>query len=476
MEVYLASLILLVAAIFIWRTLPKSADVKVLGLCLFLMPVALEHHLYGWNFSGFSAFDTAGLVLIPLWLRVMVSRLLGRCTAAGDKCMSLSLFAFCLLGLMVALGNLHERSAMFMWVRVCAMAWLTFELGIAYSFDIRLVQRMFFIIGLSAVCTAACLWLLARNPANNVVSELDELFTEYGDRLGGGDMFWHAQTVLGETRVLIACNPVQLGNFAGVGVVIAMAYVLGHPSRKVRLKALLMGVVLGSIMVLAQARGACIGAVAALAVIFILLLTRSQVLSRITLVRRTMALTTALVLIVVPLSMSRFGAGEGGETLKERAVALRALNRDSSMLGRRLLWRDAIQLVRAKPFGASFGANFERTGIRNPHNLYLSLLLGTGWLGAAIAFLALGRGALVMLRGCASPLPMPAILNTAGLGLVAFMACSGLTNIFFEISPITTCFWFALGSAVGVSLKAHAFAYNPAVTEGGVRGLKALPS
>jgi O-antigen ligase len=476
MEVYLASLILLVAAIFIWWALPKPADVRVLGLCVLLMPVALEQHLYGWSFSGFSAFDTAGLVLIPLWLRVVVSRLLGRCTAPSDKCMSLSLFAFCLLGLMVALGNLHEKGAMFMWVRICATAWLAFELGIAYSFDIRLVQKMLFVIGLSAVCTAACLWLLARNPANNGVSELDELFTEYGGRLGGGYMFWHAQTLLGETRVLISCNPVQLGNFSGIGLVLAMAYVLGHPSRKARLTALLMGIVLGSIMVLAQARGACIAAVAALAVIFILFLTRSQVLSRVTLVRRTMALATALVLIVVPLSMSRFGAEEGGGMLKERAVALRALNRDNNMIGRRLLWRDAIQLVGAKPLGASFAANFDLTGIRNPHNLYLSLLFGTGWLGAAIAFLALGRGAVIMLRGCASPFPMPAILNTAGLGLIAFLACSGLTNIFFEVSPITTCFWFALGSAVGVSLKAHAFAYNPAATEGDLRGLKAMPS
>jgi hypothetical protein len=250
-------------------------------------------------------------------------------------------------------------------------------------------------------------------------------------------------------------NAPQMGEFAMIGLVGSVAYFLGHPRRKARNMAGGCALLLAAVIALAQARGAFTGALAGFVVSAVLMFSHAGPGRRTGVMRRVLIIFGVLSVLAVGISLWQFGRTDTGDSITSRVRALRTPGKDETLQGRVILWRTAFDLAVSKPLGSGFFTSFEQTNIRNPHNLYLWLLLGVGWIGVAGFFIVGGRVCFILRAGLNEAPPELIVVNIAVLSIMGAVAVAGLTGVFFALPAHIICLWVLVGAAVAINRAAR---------------------
>ena len=462
MEVYCLWALLAVSAVVFWRTMPPSAEMKLLGLCVALASVeALSMANQTPISRGLCALGPAGLGLIALCSRAVVGVATGRQDLPLGRVAALGLVGFCGAGFLVAMGSVvgEEGSGslwnIFFWERVCGLSLISVTVAAVFFRQAREFDRLLWVVCSSALVTAACIYI-GLPKENQAIRAYQDNWWEDNGRLGGAALlaYWPS-TPAGPLRLDIVMGAPELGEFALIGLAGSIAYFLGHPRPATRRTAGCFAALLTCVIVLAQARGAIIAAAAAASLSATLTGLHSQSRSRAGVAKRIVTILGVLGILVVWVSVERFRASEAGESLRNRAAAMAKPDQDETFQGRIELWKYALDLGMSKPLGSGFFADFDPTGMRNPHNLYLWLLLGAGWIGAAAFFTALGSICSILGAGLKRAPQELVVVNIAALTVLAALAVAGLTSVLFGRVAHVTCFWLLVGAAVSINLKAR---------------------
>jgi len=442
----------------VWQLIPPPRAIKVLSICLLLMPFKpyLPFGVLG-IIPGMDELGLWGLLMLGMALVFLVKTASRRISSPIAGWFWLAMFVFVLCGL-VALLWVTDDGSVRLWYIVCMLSVITCYLTAMLVHNLEDAERLLSIIvgGMIVVGLVMCVFLgthtfiLIEDPSSssNWLSSVGRL---------GGSLAFLIPTVLGFSfKLQTSSNAPQLGEYVAMGLAISFTYMLGARSKRGRLMALVATLMLLIILFITQARGALVATMIALAVISVISL-GWPVFHRGHLVR-----LLSFILLVVPTAVLvvrwRIDVDPTAGGYLNRIAALSSvanIMNDPSLIGRMGLRQAAWEKIKLFPFGYGFSGAFTSGGYNNPHNLYLWLLQGSGWVGALSFMLALGGLGSLCLRGLNQPEPRRRVLSIAVLGVLIVVLVEGMGSVVFAVPQITAAFWAVMGVALVVNGRSH---------------------
>ncbi len=434
----------------VWRLLPPPRAMTVLGICLVLAPLQFSLPLGALGIiPGLNTLGIWGQILLGVAVVFLTQVALRRVPPPAASGIWLAMLVFALGG-MVALLWATDGDSVRWWWTVCLLSVITCYVTGTVVHDLDQAERLLSVIVGGMIAFGLMMYLLLETRVFGLTQDSSSNWLLSVGRLGGSLSFT-TPTLFGfRIEFGVGSNAPQMGEYAVIGLAVSFAYALGARSMRGRLMALAATMMLCIILLVAQARGAWITAIIAVAVISALSLTwptahRGRLLMRFLFF---LILTVPLAVLVVQW---RINVDPTGGTLLNRVIALSNITTDSSFTGRFVVWRAAWDMIRRFSFGYGFSGAFMSGGFNNPHNLYLWLLQGSGWIGALGFVLALGGLVALCLRGLNQAEPRQRVLSIAVLGVLTVVLVEGLGSVVFAVPQITAAFWAVMGVAMAIN-------------------------
>lgn len=446
--------ILILPVIFIlpvvWRLIPPPRALKVLGICLVLMPLQFTLPLGALGIiPGLSTLGIWGLMLLGMaavFLTQMALRRMPPPTASG---IWLAMLIFVLGGIAALLWATESDSIRCWWI-VCLLSLVAFYVTATVVRDLDQAERLLSAIVTSMIVFGLVMYILLETRVFDVTQNSLSNWLLSAGRLGGSLVFVTPPLFGFGIEFGVGSNAPQLGEYAAIGLAVSFAYALGARSTRGRLMALAATIMLSIILLITQARGAWAATVTALAVIGAVSFSWSA-LHRGRLLMQLLFFLALIVPLAVSVLQWRIDVDPTGGTLMNRLMALSNITADSSFASRLEVWQAAWEMIWRFPFGYGFSGAFMSGGYNNPHNLYLWVVQGSGWIGTLGFVLALGGLAVLCLRGLSRSEPRRRVLSTAVLGVMIVVLVEGVASVVFAVPQITVAFWAVMGIAVAIN-------------------------
>ena len=442
------SILILPAIVFlpvVWRLIPPPRAFNALCVCLVLMPLGIS---LGWQIltmiPGLNALPFFGQVLLVMALVFLTQVAMRRVRLPAASGIWLAMLIFVLGGAVALIGTTADSYNW--WGKVCLLSLITLYVTVTVVHSLDQAERLLSAMVTGMIVFGLGMYVLLRSGIG-VRAGPDTNWELAVGRLGGG-LSWGFDVGFG-IDLAVGSNAPQLGEYVAIGLAISFAYALGARSRLSRLGAMVSVALLSAILISALARGAMIGVVAAVVVIIAANLVWPGS-HRGLLLLRLLLLLMLVLLVAILATQWRIEIDPTGGDIRSRMMSFRDIMSSISVVTRLMVWRAAWAMVQRYPFGYGFSGAFMPGGFNNPHNVYLWMLQGSGWIGFFGFLLALGGLAAVCLRGLSQPEPRRRVLSTAALGVLVAVLTQGIASVVFATPQITGAFWAVMGASLAV--------------------------
>jgi O-antigen ligase len=432
-------------AFVIWPLIPTPRDFNLLRLIIFLSPIQVMIPIWALaRFPGLRGLNFWGQIIL---LFVLFSIFISAKDRAKIKEIIPIAFGFFLFlggGIVAILFPSQERlENQLWWDRVCLLSAVSFFASYMYIRTIDQAERLYNAISYSMASFSLFILMFAsRMP---LYDEFSRQGSEWQGRLMGV-----AQLPLPDPfglgiKALATNNPPQLGEFLSIGLVALFPFAIHTIKTKLwLLKLFLLGLML-VVIVSTQARGAIVATI--ISCVFIIILHQVKFKSTRAL-RRIMIFFVIGLGIAFALTQYRMSLDPTGRIFSERILEMRNPFYAETFIARVALWDESIKGIAQHPFGMGFAEPFSLEGRTNPHNLFLWILQGGGFIGLAGFIIALVAIVTKLIKGLSFSDERRVLLSMSSLGVLVTVLTEGLGSVVFAQQPTTIAFWVLLGSSL----------------------------
>lgn len=437
----------------IWRALPEPPYQLFICLLLFsfidvkgLLQINTITSLTDKFIKNFWGQMLAFLFLYYLTKQIMTKR------KAPQNNITLACFGMILftLGGFIASNNaIYEKPyCRLMWQEVCVLGFLTLYVTYETIENAKQAERGLKII--VAITTLYGLLFLILIPRLQPYAQ--EGTESFIGRLAGNVAFSLPTIFRTSVKLGLSSNAVHLGTYLSLGMVCAFHYFVAGRVRRVRFFCLGAFVLMTIVILSAQARGAVLGTIVGCLIIYLLNyykhLSKSKILLLKIIFFLVLIVGIASYIISWRTSLDPTGGSYEGRW-REIKTPFQAVN----VTGRIRLWEAAWESISKNPWGTGFAEPFVSSYAANPHNIFLWVLQGSGWIGFIGFTIVLFLLIRAFMRGIKQNNNLTSFYSILGIGMLIAVMVQGIACVIFETSPITIAFWAIMGICLSACIK-----------------------
>jgi hypothetical protein len=442
---YLAAVPVLIMAFIIWPIIPTPRDFNLLRLIIFLSPIQVTIPIWALaRFPGLRGLNFWGQIILLFVLYSIFISAKDRAKIKEIIPMAFGLFLFLGGGIVALLFPSQESlENQFWWDRVCLLSAVSFFASYMYIRTVDQAEILHNAISYSmASFSLVILMFASRMP---LYDEISRQGSDWQGRLTGVMQIPVPDPFGLGIKVLATNNPPQLGEFLSIGLVALFPFAIHTIKTKLwLLKLFLLGIML-AVIVSTQARGAIVAVM--ISCIFIIILHQVKFKSTRAL-RRIMIFFMIGLGIAIVITQYRMSLDPTGRIYSQRISEMRNPFYAETFIARLALWEEFIQRIAHFPFGMGFAEPFSLDGSSNPHNLFLWIIQGGGFIGLSGFIIALVVIVIKLIKGLSFSDERRVLLSISSLGVLVVVLVEGLGSVVFAQQPTTIAFWVLLGSSL----------------------------